>query len=209
METEVQNALNAFRKDVGTIPKNGVNPHFHSKFAKYEDIRAHVDPIMEKHGISVFQTLGGEEGRPTLFTSLTVNGTAVGGGSVPLPGETAQQIGASVTYMRRYALVTILGLVTDDDDDGNSAQPRTQTSQGGHQRPAQQVVADAFPGATEQANPDAPSEKQWGYLAKLTKQTVEACKAQYGALSKREMSTTIDGLKPSPQPQYPAGHEEF
>lgn len=36
-------------------------------------------------------------------------------------GKTAQQTGSAITYGRRYALVTLLGLVAEDDDDGAKA----------------------------------------------------------------------------------------
>ena len=175
--------LHKFRAEVGNIPKNG------------------VDPVMQKHDIDVIQNLSSVDGKPALETTLTVGDKVVSTGLLPLPGDTPQALAASVTYMRRYSLVTVLGLVCDEDSDGNDAQPRPAQ--------VQQQVTEAFPGATEQANPDAPSDKQWGYLAKLTNQTVDACKAQYGQLTKKQMSTTIDGLKPSPKPEVPPGHEPF
>jgi hypothetical protein len=40
-----------------------------------------------------------------------------------------QGLGSATTYARRYALSAILGIVTDDDDDGNMAsQPTTDRS---------------------------------------------------------------------------------
>ena len=181
--------LTTVRKEIGNIPRRGRNPHFGNTYATYEDIRAAVDPVLEKHGVYVRQALSDVDGKAALHTSVWNGEEQIVTGTVPLPGDTAQAIGASITYMRRYALVTALGLLTEDDDDGNSARP-VQAQQ----------VAQAFPGATVEQSPNAPSEKQWGYLAKLTKQTVEACKAQYGALDKKQMSQTIDSLKPSQNP---------
>lgn len=51
-------------------------------------------------------------------------------GSLPLMGRTAQEIGSSITYGRRYLLGCMTGLVTDDDDDGAIApSERTRRSQ--------------------------------------------------------------------------------
>ena len=38
-----------------------------------------------------------------------------------LQKSNAQQYGSFMTYMRRYSICALLGLVTDDDDDGNAA----------------------------------------------------------------------------------------
>ena len=202
--------LTTVRKEIGNIPKRGRNPHFGNTYATYEDIRAAVDPVLEKHGIKVIQALTSVEGKPALYTSVEGDDGLSFGGMVPLPGDTAQAIGASITYMRRYALVTILGLITEDDDDGNSAQP-ARVSMGAVESAIANGIEKSFPGTTVESAPsgDGPSEKQWSYLASLTKQTVEVCKAQYGALTKKQMSQTIDSLKPSAKPQYPAGQEEF
>lgn len=43
-------------------------------------------------------------------------------GTLPLTGDTPQQLGSSITYMRRYLLGCMTGIVTDDDDDGHEAQ---------------------------------------------------------------------------------------
>lgn len=48
-------------------------------------------------------------------------------GALPLFGRTAQEIGSSLTYMRRYLLGTMTGVVTENDDDGALAQPATRT----------------------------------------------------------------------------------
>src|SRR6185437_2346540 len=48
-----------------------------------------------------------------------------------LPKEDPQGQGSAITYMRRYAYLASLGLVTAEDDDGNAAsqQPRQQSAQ--------------------------------------------------------------------------------
>jgi len=162
-------ALDAFRVDVGSIPKRGYNPHFSSHFADYEDIRDAVDPNLPVHGLAVTQTMTDLSGRPALRTALYFNGSVAEEGTVPLPGDTAQAVSASNTYMRRIALVTILGLRTDDDTDG-AAGGQQQARQQQQQRPqaqqpqqggtASRVAAAA--GRTQPA-PAAPSTQQPPY----------------------------------------------
>ena len=50
---------------------------------------------------------------------------------VPLPKADPQGVGISMTYMRRYALSAMLGIVTEEDTDGDirfrQAQPSSKT----------------------------------------------------------------------------------
>jgi hypothetical protein len=51
---------------------------------------------------------------------------------MPLPnreGKTNQEIGADITYFRRYSYVSILGLAADEDEDGNTVEPRVDSFQ--------------------------------------------------------------------------------
>lgn len=46
----------------------------------------------------------------------------------------AQGMGSAITYARRYSLSAIVGVVTEEDDDGNAAQGRTSKAQAQAQR---------------------------------------------------------------------------
>jgi hypothetical protein len=50
----------------------------------------------------------------------------------PLPATTnSQEIGSAITYGRRYTLCAMLGIATEDDDDGaQTTQPKTQAAAG-------------------------------------------------------------------------------
>lgn len=41
--------------------------------------------------------------------------------TLPVIGTTAQAVGSAITYARRYTLMALVGVVTDEDDDGQSA----------------------------------------------------------------------------------------
>jgi hypothetical protein len=49
--------------------------------------------------------------------------------NLKLAKQDPQGQGSAYTYMRRYALSGILGLATDEDDDGNTASAPRQTAQ--------------------------------------------------------------------------------
>ena len=183
-------ALSAFQAEVKPIPKNAVNPFFKSKYADLETITTTIQPLLDKHGLAVSCLSSTVDGRPGLCTTILHKSGQWISDETPLrpAKDDPQGIGGATTYQRRYSISSALNLSTDDDDDGNSVSQRSPVAQ------IQAQVANVFPGATVEAG-DGPSEKQWGYLAKLTGQTVEMCHEQYGALSKRDMSQTIDGLK--------------
>ena len=94
-------------------------------YAPHELIVAAVRQPLAKRGLSVTQTLSAmPDGRPALRTILLHSSGERIEDTFPLPlreGMTAQEIGSAITYIRRYALSAILGLATEDDDDGNRA----------------------------------------------------------------------------------------
>jgi len=85
-----------------------------------------VQPLLAEYGLSVIQTF-----QPTdrdevcITTTLLHKSGQYMSGTLNLPyGRNGgpQGAGAAVTYGRRYGLAAILGLVTDKDDDAQSAQ---------------------------------------------------------------------------------------
>ena len=113
-------------KEVRVQTKNGGSYTF--SYAPLEVINAAVRPILGKHGLSVSQLLGNIDGKPALRTLLLHADGEQLEDSCPLPvnGDmSAQEFGSLVTYFRRYALVAVLGIATEEDDDGNHASGNT------------------------------------------------------------------------------------
>ncbi len=95
------------------------------KYAAYKAIKAEIQPLLTKYQL-VWTCLPGEneEGRPVLDYMLAhVPSKESTEGMMPLllAGQDAQSHGSALTYARRYALVSVLDLVADDDDDGKAA----------------------------------------------------------------------------------------
>src|SRR5271169_2681095 len=120
--TEIKNladALTKFQKDVENVPKDAVNPFFKSKYASLENVIATVRPHMAKHGLSFSQFPDGDGLTTVLMHS---SGEWLQATSKMTPKDaTPQGQGSAITYLRRYALSAVLGLATEDDDDGNAA----------------------------------------------------------------------------------------
>lgn len=126
---ELITALVAAQSEFSAIPKTSDNPFFKSKYAALPDVVAVANPIITKHGLSVSQFIGVDhEGRDILTTYLmhTSGQYIVHDMLLHLVPDkngvvTPQIQGSSVTYARRYSYMSVLGLVADEDDDGNTA----------------------------------------------------------------------------------------
>lgn len=93
-------------------------------YAPLDAILNTVRPALTKNGLAVTQLLGNIEGNPALRTVLLHEGGESLEEWCPLPsssGMSAQEFGSLVTYFRRYALVALLGIAAEEDDDGNAA----------------------------------------------------------------------------------------
>ena len=123
-----------FQKEVPLIPKNCVNPFFSQggKKAMYADLPTVIDvckPVLNKNNLAVIQRVGVFEGKNILTTMLYHSSGEFIDATIFLP-ETpdAQKLTAAITYLRRTSYLSILGLVGDEDSDGNDV-PGTQPQQ--------------------------------------------------------------------------------
>jgi hypothetical protein len=123
-------AIVAVQAELPAIPKDGTNPHFNSRYITLGSIWEAIRPVLAKHKLAVLQF----PTREGLLTQITHESGEVMQSVCPMPTyETAQQFGSALSYVRRYSLSSILGIVSDEDDDGQAASvpatPRAYTSQ--------------------------------------------------------------------------------
>jgi len=136
-------ALVGFQSDVPPIPRSKTvkvttktGGSYTFAYAPLEAILPAIQPVAAKHGLAWSQLLSSSaDGRPMLRTLLLHVGSAERLESeFPMPlkgGESAQEIGSMISYLRRYALVSMLGLSTDEDDDANHASGNSVAPAGG------------------------------------------------------------------------------
>jgi hypothetical protein len=115
-----------FQKEVGTITKDSNNPFYNSKYFDINKLLEVVKPLLSQHGMVLLQPLvgitNGDKTSPGITTVLLNADNANDQISFTTPItelNDAQKMGGSVTYWRRYAIQSMLGLQADDDD-GNS-----------------------------------------------------------------------------------------
>jgi len=123
-EKKIYSALHKYQKAPPKIQKKSINPHFKSKYAALDDIIPIVLPELNKYGLVLTQEPSTtEDGTVTVITRLTHADTGENISCSPscVTDGTAQKVGSAITYLRRYGF-SLVGLVTDDDEDGAVAQ---------------------------------------------------------------------------------------
>jgi hypothetical protein len=111
------------------IQKDSVNPHFGNRYVSLQNLMGILLPILNANAIVLTQYPTSIDGKPALYTLLThvPSGEQTGESMLLSPDKTGPQAqGSAITYARRYALMSILGLVADEDDDGEASVDQTQ-----------------------------------------------------------------------------------
>ncbi len=104
--------------------KDSNNPAFRSKYADLMSIWEACRVPLTSNGLKVWQDVGLGDGGVSVVTRIVhVSGQGVEFGPlrVPLSKADAHGVGSATTYAKRYALSAALGVVSDEDDDGNAA----------------------------------------------------------------------------------------
>lgn len=138
-------ALLAAQQDMPELQKNAINPHFKSKFISLDTLMEQILPILNKHELVLTQfptyVGAGDEREAALTTTLTFAPTGEsteGTMLLCMAKNDPQGQGSAITYGRRYGLMAALGLVADNDDDGNAA-----TAGAGNRRPVRRTKTES------------------------------------------------------------------
>lgn len=125
-------ALTKFQSEIENPKNTADNPFFKSKYAPLNDVLNVVRPLLSKHGLSVIQSPGGDGQNISINTILIhESGEWIEFEPLVLKAEkmTPQGAGSAVTYGRRYSLSAVLGISSEDDDDGNHASQNRKKNQ--------------------------------------------------------------------------------
>jgi hypothetical protein len=123
---ELAKALAAAQGEMNAASKDATNPHFKTRYADLASIMDACRGPLAKHGLSVTQLPGRDEaGQVTLTTTLMhSSGQYIGSTIGVRPAqENPQVVGSILTYLRRYTLASVVGVVSDDDDGEAASQP--------------------------------------------------------------------------------------
>lgn len=121
-------ALAAFQAEVPNIYKNSTGYGY--KFSDLGEINDIIKPLLTKNGLGYVQPLDGESLKTIIFhveSSESIESSV----AIPQHVQLAkmnefQVLGSAITYLRRYSLSSMLGLITDEDADaaGEQVKPK-------------------------------------------------------------------------------------
>lgn len=115
---EFEQAFLKFQSSAAPVGKKGKNPHYKSSYARYEDVVAHVGPLLHEAGLSFRHTSRFEHGQWFVGTMLIHAETEETSELFEMPVSIGkmQEMGSAITYAKRYTLMALLGLPSEDDD---------------------------------------------------------------------------------------------
>ncbi len=118
-------ALSFVQGKMSHAVKDSANPFFKSKYADLESVWDACRSLLADHGLAVMQFPGLYTDHDKSMSLTTIISHKSGEFisqemSVPVTKADAQGAGSALTYMRRYALAAVVGVVQADDD-GNAA----------------------------------------------------------------------------------------
>ena len=115
-------ALSKAQSEMKGAEKKSVNPFFKSGYADLHTVIESSFPHLTKYGLSVIQGNDSNPGEFFVTTMLLHESGQWIKSKLKMPVEkiTAQSIGSTITYGRRYGLSAITG-IAQYDDDGNAA----------------------------------------------------------------------------------------
>lgn len=130
---ELATALSKAQGEMQAAIKDKINPFFKSSYADLGSVWDAARPVLSKYGLCVMQTteMGADGSKIIMVTTLAHTSGQWVKSHLPLnPAKNdSQGVGAAITYLRRYSLSAIVGVVCDDEDDGETACGRGKTTQ--------------------------------------------------------------------------------
>ena len=119
------------KQEIGVMSKDMANPFFKSKYFDINQLLENIKPLEEKYKVSITQPLTNVNGLPAI--ALVIDDLdADANFEKPedkqirevtiLPMNTdPQKMGSTITYFRRYALVSYFEIQAEDDDGNRGA----------------------------------------------------------------------------------------
>lgn len=114
-------SLAKFHTLMGNVERDASNPFFHSKYAPLESILPAIKKPLADAGLVFTQIPNGLCKLKSIIIDVESGESLEGEYEMTPARNDPQGQGGAITYMRRYALVSMLGLNCDEDDDGNTA----------------------------------------------------------------------------------------
>ena len=147
-------------------PKDKTNPHFKSKYADITGVWEACRPALGKFNLCVIQSPSMTPERLVRITTRVIHKSGQWFESeldLKPDRDSPQSIGSAITYGKRYALAAMIGVVADEDDDGNEASGKPKFT----------PQAKPIPPKQPQPAPKPPQEEKRRIFDKNRKEHIE------------------------------------
>ena len=220
---ELAKALAKAQAGVRPAIKDKENPAFRKKYADLGAVWDACRGALTDNGLTVIQMPEASEPGFVALTTMLLHSSGefiTSTATAPLAKNDPQGVGSALTYLRRYALSAVVGIVADDDDDGNAASPAPQQPQRANYAPARQEAPKPTNGAAPKPAAGGPpaTDKQRKMIYAVGKQffTDESLKAEMQRRYNVQTSAELSSLQASDFIDYlqaydkmPTAEEEF
>jgi hypothetical protein len=188
--TELAKAMLKVQAALSPALKDKTNPFTKSTYATLNSVMDSCRTALLAESIWLTQYPSPvESGNLGLVTKLTHADSGQWQSSllvIPLPKADPQGYGSALTYARRYALSAMLGMVTEDDDDGEAAKspsPRRASQKNCDNSPQKHDSCEDEPrhgGTSKNALKSKPEERLFRSLPKIDGINYQSVTAQDG-----------------------------
>jgi hypothetical protein len=205
---EIAAALAKVQGSIKPALKDANNPFFKSRYADLASVWDSCREPLSTNKLAVTQLPAESEAGRVALTTMLIHGSGewiASTCSIKLAKDDPQAAGSALTYLRRYMLSAIVGIVADDDDDGNHASGRDNASgkmNGSHVPPPVANRMAAPPASNDNLKPEtlAKLKNVLGMLKlEWTQATIEragrAIGRQIAPTEKLEHLSEADGRK--------------
>jgi hypothetical protein len=184
---ELAAALSKAQGEMQAAIKDKVNPFFKSSYADLGSVWDAARPVLSKYGLCIMQTteINADGSKIIMVTTLAHTSGQWVKSFLPLnPAKNdSQGVGAAITYLRRYSLSAIVGVVCDEDDDGETASGRGKTQE--------------QPKQNNQTPPTPPAQKEQAPVERVGKTEIIALTTLIQNLDEESNKSFRDWIKKS------------
>jgi hypothetical protein len=108
--------IGKIQQEIGKIKKEQTNPFFKSSYFDINQLLDNLLPLLKEEKLTLSQPLTHINERPAIATIISDGDNKIES-VVTLPDiQDPQKMGSAITYFRRYALQSMFGLQSVDDD---------------------------------------------------------------------------------------------
>lgn len=122
--TNIYQALSEFQQEIKPLVKDSEGYAY--KYVSLPSMIETITPVLAKHGLGFSQPLDGKSVKTIVFH---IESGDVLESSIDIPQDVElkgmnayQSLGSAISYLRRYSLASVLGLVIDEDNDASGEQ---------------------------------------------------------------------------------------